>query len=469
MKRPPIDEFVRMVQSTVAHRGITTAVGAVAGNSIIDAGLIGYGAGSYIGFVLEINPGEDDTVDAHVITAFNNATGEITVDDNFKGGQVLAGINYAVNIPSPNISASITGKPSGSLAELWQSEVGIPEARWGWTDPATGVPWNIATLDGLRRVYTTPNANEVARMRSTQQWKATPAQYGANSLIKALNLEFIVRFTNVANIDNAISVFGLTPNNTDTRASNNIIAFALVADALQTVTDLAGVETTNTGFGETLTNINKLKIRVSAGQVQFYLNEALIATHVANLPDYMMYVNHYLDTEAGGTATYELCPVSAWYEYAGSDALLEWLGWAIETLQGGGATVQSIYDLLMTSLDLARSPDSATTLTTGAEQDLYNEDGGGFPFYFAGGMIDLSNQAAGDTIRVRIYKRHTLAGAWIKISSDAAWTFAGVQDPAGKIIDPLYSQYGVRVTMEHTVVAAAFNVIHEWFDMKRGT
>ena len=317
MKRPPIDEFVRLVQSAVAHRGVTTGAGAVAGNSIVDAGLIGYGANTYIGFVLEINPGEDNAVDAHVITAFDNATGEITVDANFKGGQVPVGVHYVVNIPSPNVSAILAGiqHPSESLIELWQSNVGIPEIRWGWTDPATGVPWAIATIDGIRRILTTPNLNEVARLVSIQQWKAAPGLLGANSVVKALNFEFVVRLTNVANIDNAISVFGLTPNNTDIRTSNNIIAFALVADALQTVTDLAGVETVNTGFGETLTNINKLKIRITPGAVMFYLNEALIATHVTNLPDYMMYINYYLDTEAGGTATIEIGPVSAWYEY----------------------------------------------------------------------------------------------------------------------------------------------------------
>ena len=151
-----------------------------------------------------------------------------------------------------------------------------------------------------------------------------------------------------------------------------------------------------------------------------------------------------------------------------TQSLLEKIFWQALLMQGGAATIQGIYDLLMSFLDLARSPDSATTLTTGAEQDLYNEDGGGFPFQFCGGMIDLSNQAAGDTVLIKFYKRHTAAGAWIKVSTDAAWTFAGVQNPAGKLIPELYSQYGVRVTLQHTVVAAAFNVVHEWFDKKRG-
>lgn len=205
-------------------------------------------------------------------------------------------------------------RPAIYLYEGWQDEAGIDAAVWTWANPATGVAW-ARGADGADLMATSiPNANETARLNSNQRWVVAPTLYGTNKVLRKFILEFEMQLANVANLDNALCLFGLTPAVGNDRSSNNIIGFALLADVLQTVTDLAGAETVFTGFGETLTNKNKLRIEIYANVIQFYLNEALIATHTANLPDQPMYLNFFTDTEAGGAATFKLGISRCWME-----------------------------------------------------------------------------------------------------------------------------------------------------------
>ena len=200
------------------------------------------------------------------------------------------------------------------LSEFWIDEAGIDSNLWTTTAPATGTLARSVAEAGYVKVGIAPNLNEVGRIRSNQRYKATPGQYGANTIVRTFNIEFEVKLTTVANIDNTISFFGLTPGTGDTRTTNNIIGWALTSDALQSLTDSAGTETVNTTFGETLTNWNKLRIEVYASGIKFYVNEVLKATHTTNIPDQMMYINYYVDTEAGGAATVDVGPVRTWYE-----------------------------------------------------------------------------------------------------------------------------------------------------------
>lgn len=84
-KRPPLREILSLFRSVVAREGITTAAGAATGDSIIDAGLIGFGANSFFTMLLVVFPGQESLVDSMDITAFNNATGEIDVSTAYKG------------------------------------------------------------------------------------------------------------------------------------------------------------------------------------------------------------------------------------------------------------------------------------------------------------------------------------------------------------------------------------------------
>ena len=202
-----------------------------------------------------------------------------------------------------------------SMLETWQDEGGIDPVLWTVVDPVGGVAWARGTVGTRLAAASTPNANETARLRSNQPWLVYPATIGVTTLFKRLRLSFELQLTNVANIDNAQTILGgLTAGGLATRASNDILGFGLVGDALQTFTNNGGVETVNTGFGETLTNWNKLGIDITVGSVAFYLNEALVATHITNLPNIPMYSNFHLDTEAGGAAAIRIGPVAVLME-----------------------------------------------------------------------------------------------------------------------------------------------------------
>jgi len=96
MKRPPLDELISLWQATVAAQGTTTAPGAFVGNSFIDAGLSGAGVNSFVSMLAVIYPGEPLLVDSMDITAFDNVTGEVTLHENYKGGQIPTGAPYKI-------------------------------------------------------------------------------------------------------------------------------------------------------------------------------------------------------------------------------------------------------------------------------------------------------------------------------------------------------------------------------------
>lgn len=305
-----IDDPAKPVhEAVVSFEGISSAIGAATGDSLVDVALATQP--SYLGQVCKILSGP---AAGQILTIAIHAPGTGTLIfsrpcSNAAGAivQVAAGTQYCI---ISQLGIDISGIVMSSLVpmflETWQDEGGISIADWVVTNPATGGAWVRGAVGGSLRAISTPNLNETARLRSTVQWLDTPLNYGINSILTQLNLEFELRLGNVANLDNGICVFGWTGAAAADRTNNNIIAFALIGDALQTVTDNGGVETVNTGFGEVLTNFNKLRIQCFANVVQFWLNGAIIATHVTNLPTTPMYLNFYVDTEAGGAASIEV-------------------------------------------------------------------------------------------------------------------------------------------------------------------
>ena len=313
-----------LIPSLISVYGTTTAAGNAIGTTFISSQLMGQPG--YRGHAVAMVTG-DAAGQARQIISHNLATGTCEVDRPWTDG---AGAAYQIPANTHFIILSIgggagwgsssfggaTGPQLPYLAETWQDELGIDFTVWQVINPATGVAWARGAAGAYLRANSIPNANETARLRSVQRWIAAPGIYGTNTIIRGLCLEFAFMLTNLANWDNTQSILGLTAGIADTRATNDIIGFGLVGvgNALQTVTDLAGAETVNTGFGEALTNWNKLMIRVTAGVVRFYLNEALVATHVTNLPDFPMYANFYCGTNAGGAAAINIGPVRVWHE-----------------------------------------------------------------------------------------------------------------------------------------------------------
>lgn len=206
-------------------------------------------------------------------------------------------------------------RPAQYLYEGWQDEAGIDATIWTITNPAGGTAWARAADGADLMVSSIPNANETARIRSNMRWPMMPTLYGTNKVLRRFNLDFEMQLADIANMDNALCVFGLTPGIGNDRTSNDIIVFCLTGDGLQTLTDRGGVETVNSGFaGVTLTSKNKFHIEIYLNHVKFYLNEVQLADHAANLPDQAMYVNFFVDTEAGGAATIKLGIIRAWPE-----------------------------------------------------------------------------------------------------------------------------------------------------------
>lgn len=233
----------------------------------------------------------------------------------------------AISVAIAAVIASLgqLGRPEMQHYEGWQDELGIDMTLWNPTHPAAGTAWSRGAGAGVMvqdlAATTVPGANETARLVSTFRFPTPTPLGGTNSILRLLHFEFEMTIANLANLDPAICVFGLTAGQADTRASNDIIALALIGagNALQTVTRAGGVETVNTGFGEDLALKNKFRITVmrtalAVPTILFRLNEVLIATHITNLLSLPYYMNWFFDTGAGGNCTPQIGINRLWTE-----------------------------------------------------------------------------------------------------------------------------------------------------------
>lgn len=206
------------------------------------------------------------------------------------------------------------------LYEDWGDLIPIDAVTWSVTNPATGVAWTpqvVILSPNPIWCVTEPNANETARLATHRVWNVPATVLVTHYVVKRLIVEFEFALTGVANVDNTLTIMGMTQTLASTRATNNLIGWGLLADALQSITDIGGVEETNTGFGETLTTPNKLRMDIIAGAtptVEFRLNETLVATHNTSIPLVPSYFNVFIDTEAGGAAGLYIGTVRIRYE-----------------------------------------------------------------------------------------------------------------------------------------------------------
>jgi len=97
-RRPPLDEQKSLWEASLGPEGVTTGAGAITGDSFIDARLIGVGADSFVSMLAVIYPGQPRNVDSMDITAFNNATGEVTLAKAYKGvaAAIPIGVPYKI-------------------------------------------------------------------------------------------------------------------------------------------------------------------------------------------------------------------------------------------------------------------------------------------------------------------------------------------------------------------------------------
>ncbi len=204
-------------------------------------------------------------------------------------------------------------RPLPSLCEAWLEST-IDASLWTVVNPLTGTAWTIAThATGHRVAYAHPALSENCQLYAKMAQIVCPVALQTDSVVKKAVLEFEMKLTTVANIVNASFFVGFGTA-ASTRTFDYIIGWGLAADALVSVTDDGGVETTATGFGETLTNFNKLRVELSYQHARFFLNETQIADHRTNLPALANLFTAYMATEAGGDAYIYLGPIRTWME-----------------------------------------------------------------------------------------------------------------------------------------------------------
>ena len=120
-------------------------------------------------------------------------------------------------------------------------------------------------------------------------------------------------------------------------------------------------------------------------------------------------------------------------------------------------------------LNLRRSAQSGSKIMTAAWQVVYVEDTAVnlAAYLFAGAEINLLPMAAGDTINIRIRKKIVSGGSWVN-HDQIAYVDAQPASHPSIHIDPLPDVYGVEISMQQTVVAAALLTIEtEFYDAKK--
>lgn len=186
------------------------------------------------------------------------------------------------------------------LSEQWANDT--DEFTGAWNRSSTSLITRVKTDTDMPKAQIALTANTTARLRTIFTFRATPSVFNAStptSMVRGMYVEWEAKFTNIANVDNTASFMGLNASASATRATTNLIAFGLSSDALIAISDNAGTETTTAISGITLTNRNLYRITIQGGQIEFSVNGNILATHTANNPDIIGYLQYYLDSEAG--------------------------------------------------------------------------------------------------------------------------------------------------------------------------
>ena len=154
-ERPPASELVSLFQSLIVAEGITSAAGAGAGDSLKDVALAGAGI-SYVGMFAIVYPGQSVKVESFYITAFNNVTGEVTLDHAYKGiaAPIPAGVDYKI----------ITLKKGATTADI---EDALDAVYFDSIGGAAGTAWPVGTPGSPSNNWVDTKAIAAARKLST--------------------------------------------------------------------------------------------------------------------------------------------------------------------------------------------------------------------------------------------------------------------------------------------------------------
>lgn len=309
-----------LLKAGISYLDVTTANGAGTGLTLVCAGLAN--EPSYAGHQVKVLTGgawgQAMRIDTHVgntLTVaypFTNAAGApspVLVGTPF----VILSDSWGLDIAIIAAAAAAAAQPSMTFIETWQDVLGIDATVWAVTDPA--IPWAAPTeVGGFLYAQTTLVLNEVARLRSVQQWVEYPNTPNLNLVVKKTILEWEMMLGASANLDNTVCIWGFTNGAADNRASNDLIGFGLLAGVLQAVTDLGGLEVSTPVPGANLALHNKFRIEIYENTANWYLNEVLVATTAIRIPVNPMYIQFLFDTTGGGGCAVDIGIVRCWYE-----------------------------------------------------------------------------------------------------------------------------------------------------------
>ena len=195
------------------------------------------------------------------------------------------------------------------LTEQWSSADNTFTGAWNRETGSASTITRITSDEDMIKVAIAVPASDTARLRTTYNFRATPSKFSATAnttMVRGIFAEWEAKFTNVANINNSTFFMGFSEAASGLRTTADIIGFGLSSDAIQTVTDSSGTETTSLPSAITLTNRNLYKMAITEDQVEFWINGNSVATHTTNLPDIMPHFMIYNASEAGGTSTVDL-------------------------------------------------------------------------------------------------------------------------------------------------------------------
>jgi len=200
---------------------------------------------------------------------------------------------------------------------FWETWIlGIRATTYHVTNPVTGVAWAVSVADSYSPMaVSSPNASENCRL-VTQGPFAVPGNTD-NYIFKSMTLEFEIMIATVANIDNAVTFFGMSPAVDSDRTTNNILGWCLASDVLQAIYDGAGSEAlTACAVDWAATDPHKLRIDInglSTGiETKFTVDGVLKATKTSNFLTKPFYLNFYVATEAGGASSVKLGMIHLW-------------------------------------------------------------------------------------------------------------------------------------------------------------
>lgn len=189
-----------------------------------------------------------------------------------------------------------------ALNESWQN--GLDPSIWAWVNPATPAgAWYIGNL----YAQATMTLNENCRLRTSMRWDIRPVAGMTDShVILKQHMKWEARVSSDTDLALATCFMGLSIGAADVGTDSDVIGFRYINPGggvtVEAVCDAAGIETTFTIPGITVTDLHKFEIVVKTGAVEFWVDNIHRTTITTNLSDAVRFANLYWACGAGGGA-----------------------------------------------------------------------------------------------------------------------------------------------------------------------